>query len=159
MSLSKRLGNIRLLVSCAFMLPAASLHSAPASVDIKVTDAWIRWLPAGVPAGGYMTLTNTGAMPHTLVSARSADYAEASIHKTENSHGVSSMRPVDSIEIKPMTSLKFAETGYHLMLMKPVRELHPGDKVLIALQFLNEPPMTVPFVVCVAGSKNAECKK
>src|SRR5271169_4584354 len=38
-------------------------ESAP---SIRVKDAWIRWLPAGVPSGGYATLINTGGSTRPL---------------------------------------------------------------------------------------------
>src|SRR5262249_44547279 len=52
----------------------ASHHPAPmlyvgtvqTPAAVSVTDAWIRWVPAGNPAGGYFTLHNTGDKPITL---------------------------------------------------------------------------------------------
>ena len=45
--------------------PAAGSSEAP----IEVSAAWIRWLPAGLPAAGYATLVNTGDTPVSLISA------------------------------------------------------------------------------------------
>jgi copper(I)-binding protein len=104
-----------------------------------------------------MTLTNQGSVPHTLTGAHSMDYAEIGIHQTKESHGMSSMHPVDSIEIKPKMTVRFGEQGYHLMLMKPTHELHPGERVLITLQFASEPSITVPFAVCAANATGSAC--
>jgi copper(I)-binding protein len=121
--------------------------------DIQVKDAWIRWLPANVPGGGYMTLINTGSAARVLIGASSPDYGEVSMHQTRLRDGVNEMTPVASIELRPRVPVRFAEGGYHLMLGQPRRPLKPGDRVLITLRFAQGPPVEVPFEVR-AGNSN-----
>lgn len=118
-----------------------------AKADIEVTDAWIRWLPANLPGAGYATLTNTGSAVHVLVGASSPDYGDVSIHLTRVNNGMTEMRPIDSIILKPHTSVRFAEGGHHFMLMQPKRSLHPGDQVLVTLRFTEGLSITIPFEV------------
>jgi copper(I)-binding protein len=125
--------------------------------DIEVKDAWIRWLPANLPGAGYMTLTNTGNATYALVGASSADYAEVSFHQTRNHDGMNEMLPVDTIVLKAHSSVRFAEGGYHLMLLQPRRALHPGDRVMVMLRFGKTitgdgRTINVPFIVR-AGSE------
>jgi periplasmic copper chaperone A len=141
------------LVLCVGLLGALAAHSDAPSVDIQVKEAWIRWLPANVPAGGYMTVINTGAAARVLVGASSPDYGEVSIHQTRLRNGMNEMVPVQSIELKPHSPLRFGEGGYHLMLMQPKRFLKPGDRVLITLRFAHGPPVDVPFEIR-AGNSN-----
>lgn len=130
--------------------------------DVKVTDAWIRWLPAGVPAGGYMTLANTGATRRQIVGASSDAYDAISFHQTVMEHGMSgmpgmpgmsgmsgmsTMKALDSIVLEPHATVRFEEGGYHLMLMRPKRALHAGDRVQILLTFSDGRTLTVPFAV------------
>jgi copper(I)-binding protein len=115
--------------------------------DIRVTEAWIRWLPANLPGAGYATLTNTGSTVQVLVGVSSPDYADISIHVTHDDNGMTEMRPIDSIILKPHTSVRFAEGGYHFMLMQPKRSLHPGDRVLVTLRFTEGPAITIPFEI------------
>ena len=52
---------------------AAEATAAPETpiATITVSDAWVRWLPANLPAGGYVTLRNTGIRAQTLTGATS----------------------------------------------------------------------------------------
>jgi len=129
------------------MICWAALAFASAAPAIRVDEAWIRWLPAGVPAGGYMTLTNTGDRPVTLISASSPDYGEVSLHRNLNRGGTIEMAPAGEITVNPHASLNFAATGYHFMLMQPRTPRQPGDHIPITLHFADGASLTVEFEV------------
>lgn len=124
---------IGLLCSAALLSTGAIAGEAP--IDIQVTQAWIRWLPQNLPAGGYMTVTNTGMAKRVLIGASSPDYGVVSFHQTRVANGATSMTPVTSIAIAPHASVSFRPGGYHIMLMQPARSLRPGDKVPMTLRF------------------------
>jgi len=146
------------LVLCAGLLtgtaarPGEPAGDVQVENDIQVKDAWIRWLPANVPGGGYMTLINVGSAPRVLIGASSPDYGEVSIHRTRIREGVSEMAQVESVELKPLIPVRFAEGGFHLMLMQPKRSLKPGGRALITLRFAQGPPVEVPFEVRAGNS-------
>jgi copper(I)-binding protein len=129
------------------------------AVGIEVNDAWIRWLPTGFPGAGYMTVTNIGSTEQVLIGADSPDYGTISFHQTHMKGGMSGMSgmngmsgmtemtPVASVILKPHATVRFAEGGYHLMLMQPRRTLHPGDHVLVTLRFADGRALVVPFEV------------
>ena len=119
--------------------------------SIEARDAWIRWLPANVPSGGYLTLINTGTVPRVLIGAVSPDFGAISFHESVTKNGVSDMVAVDSLTLGPRGSLRFSPGGYHFMLMQPKRALHPGDRVLITLHFADGYSLAVPFEVRTAG--------
>jgi periplasmic copper chaperone A len=149
--------SVALLVLASVSSVLGGIKADPSDIkadpsDIKVTDAWIRWLPANLPGAGYMTLTNTGSATYTLVGAGSADYAEVSFHQTRSHDGMNEMTPVDTIVLKAHSTVRFAEGGYHLMLLRPKRSLQHGDRVLVTLRFGNGQTVTVPFLVR-AGSE------
>ena len=127
---------------------AFALAGAPAETPpIRVEDAWIRWLPAGLPAGGYATLTNMGEKPLDLIAASSPAYAEVSIHRSVEQGGTISMEPVQRITIRAHATVDFAAKGYHLMLMQAKQPLKPGDRVPMTLRFSDGVELTVPFEV------------
>jgi copper(I)-binding protein len=126
-------------------LPARGADTA--ALVVQAADAWVRWLPADLPAAGYVTLTNKGPTTLELVGASSPDYEEVSMHQTQESHGMSEMRPVASLVLKPQATVRFAEGGYHLMLMHAKRQLHDHDRVEIVLRFSDGRTMPVPFEV------------
>jgi copper(I)-binding protein len=136
------------LCSLCALLAAPALADPAASVaapTIRVEEAWIRWLPAGVPAAGYATLSNTGEKPVTLVAAASSFFREVSIHRSLNRGGSVRMEPVAGITIDPHSRLEFASTGYHLMLMGPTESLEAQRAVLITLRFADGTSLVVPF--------------
>jgi len=125
-----------------------SVASPPAKAPtIRVEEAWIRWLPAGVPAGGYATLANIGDRPVILVAASSPEFGEISLHQTLDRGGTVDMVPVAKISINPHSSVNFAAMGYHFMLMQPSESRKPGDQVPITLRFADGASMVVPFEV------------
>jgi len=141
------------LVLCVGSLTGAAAPPGEAASQIQVRDAWIRWLPANVPGGGYMTVTNTGTAARLLTGASSPDYGEVSIHQARLRNGMIEMTPVESVELRPQSPVRFAEGGYHLMLLRPKRSLQAGDRVLITLYFAHGPSIEVPFEVRAGNSK------
>jgi copper(I)-binding protein len=140
------------LVLLGGLIAGTAAYPGEPSIDIQVKDAWIRWLPANVPGGGYMTLINTGSAARVLIGASSPDYGEVSIHQTRIRNGVNAMTRVESVELKPLIPVRFSEGGYHLMLMQPKRSLRLGDRVLITLHFARGPSIEVPFEVRAGNS-------
>jgi periplasmic copper chaperone A len=114
---------------------AVTAAAATPAATITVSDAWVRWLPSNLPAGGYVTLKNTGTHAQVLTGATSPDFAEVSLHQSVERDGVSQMQPVSQVEIAPGAVLSLTGGGYHLMLEQPTRPLKPGDEVSITLHF------------------------
>ena len=114
---------------------------------VRVVSGWLRWLPGNLPAGGYLTLRNDGAAPIALLGATSPDYAQISLHRSVESAGTTRMLPVQRVQIAPHSTLEFAATGYHLMLMSPKVTLRPGERVPLTLSFDGAPPLTTSLEV------------
>lgn len=137
-----------LLASCFAM---ATMAIAPAfaadTSTVHAKGAWIRWLPANLPAGGYVQLSNTGDKPAVLIGAESPDYGNTMLHQTVSKGGVSEMIHVDKITIPAHGHMAFAPGSYHIMLMQPKKEIKPGDMVPITLQFEGGKALTVNFEV------------
>ena len=143
--------------ACLSLLAGAALGlSAPAfartDAPVRVDDAWIRWLPAGLPAGGYMTLRNDSARPVALVGASSPDYEEVMLHHSVMKDGTMQMLPVSSVEIPAHGELQFKPGGYHIMLMKARHEVHPGDQLPLTLRFADGEQLRVRFEVRKPGA-------
>jgi periplasmic copper chaperone A len=115
--------------------------------DLTVKAAWIRWLPAELPAGGYLTLANRGDRPLVLIGASSAAYGEIGLHRSVREGGMSKMAQVASITIPAHSTLDFAASGYHLMLMQQRGAVSPGQHVPITLHFAGGQAQMVDFEV------------
>jgi periplasmic copper chaperone A len=134
------------LMTCAALL-VHSTYSADVAATVVASHAWIRWLPANLPAAGYVTLRNDGGRPVTLIGASSADYGAAMFHESRNQQGVEQMLPMDRIRIAPHSQVSFAPEGLHIMLMDPAKAIQPGDHVLIRLRFADGSSLQIQFEV------------
>ncbi len=123
-----------LLITLPVLLGAAapSPQQAP-PLEIHASHAWFRYLLSSVPAGGYMTLINSGDTTTRLVKASSPACGALMLHQTVNHGGAATMEMVKSVTIPAHGSVGFAEGGYHLMCMEP--RMKPGDKVSVTLGF------------------------
>ena len=130
-------------LAAAQALVGAAALDAPNTIQVR--QAWIRWLPGSVPAGGYLTLINGSDRPVSLVAVTSPGYGTVAMHRSQLRDGLSTMVAVESIIIAAHSTLDFASQGYHLMLTAPPILVQPGDQVPVTLIFGDGTRLTVPF--------------
>lgn len=142
-----------LFLSLATLLPTTAL--AAQADQVKASHAWIRLLPANLPAAGYVTLSNQGATAVTLVSAQSSTYASAMLHQSSTDQaGNSAMHMLDQLVIPAHGRVALAPAGYHLMLQQAAHPLKPGDEVDVTFNFADGSHLHVPFQVRPANEAN-----
>lgn len=122
------------LAAVATFAICAAAAAAPVS-SLKAEQGWVRWLPANLPAAGYVAIRNNGDKPVKLSGAESADYGMAMLHRSMQKNGSDSMEMVDAIAIPAHGGVALAPGGYHLMLMDAKHPIKPGDTVRISLHF------------------------
>jgi copper(I)-binding protein len=155
---ASRLAPTIALIACIVLSSAptartwadATAGTAPATgakPTVQVLAAWIRWLPAGLPRAGYLTLVNTGDKALRLVSVSSPSYGEASLHRTVTHGDVEDMVPVRELTLEPHKTLEFETTGYHIMLMQPTALADSSSRTTLVLRFSDGSVLTVPFEV------------
>jgi periplasmic copper chaperone A len=145
--------RLRGLVGVAlFAIGASALAVAPAPAALHARHPWIRWLPANLPAGGYVVIENDGSAPARLVGASSPDYGMVMLHRSQEVHGVDVMTAVSGIDVPAHGSAKLAPGGYHLMFMKPAHPVKPGDMVPVTLRFARGGALQVAFPVRPANA-------
>ncbi|HLJ52932.1 MAG TPA: copper chaperone PCu(A)C [Rhizomicrobium sp.] len=139
------------LIGGFLLATALPFSAAAAAPGVTVTDAWLRALPGGLPAGGYFTLHNPTAKTLTLQSASSPACGMLMLHKSETMSGMASMDNVVSIDVKPGATLQFSPGGYHLMCMEPKLKL--GDKISVTLHFADGTKVQSDFAVRGANGR------
>lgn len=154
---SARRMRCRRFPSAAALLLWAAFGSASPSAPgiapaIRVDDPWIRWLPAGVPAAGYLTLVNAGDSSLALIAAESADFGSVTIHRSVAREGVMRMEEVKEVAVGPRSRLDFGAQGYHLMLMNPLRPIESAKQIPITLRFRDGTSLTIAFEVRKPGA-------
>lgn len=125
------------------------IYSLPASAEsLQVTDAWIKNLPMAVPVrAGYMHISNNQNLEVTIVSLQSKSFESIEIHQSLEVDGMMSMRPVDNLSIPAGASLELAPGGFHLMMMNPLDELIPGQKVAVTLYYEDQKTQLIEMEV------------
>lgn len=129
-----------------------ALAATPTVPGVRVEHAWIRWLPANLPAAGYAVIANDSDTTVRLASASSADYAMVMLHHSRLAEGDSTMEDVDHLDIPAHGSVTLAPGGYHLMLMHAKRAIKPGDTVPMTLHFAGGAALQVDFSVLPANA-------
>ena len=124
---------------------------APAAKGIVVKDAWLRATPNGAKvAGGYVTITNTGPKPDTLVAASLPNAATGEIHTMSMENGVMHMGRLEhGLVIAPGATVSLKPGSDHLMFMNPTAPLKEGASVSGSLTF--EKAGMIPVVFAIGG--------
>jgi periplasmic copper chaperone A len=122
--------------------------------DLIVVSPWTRATPGGAKiAGGYLKITNNGAMVDRFVGAKSDATDHVEIHEMSMNDGVMKMRPLpNGLEIKPGETVELKSGGYHLMFMDLKRPLKQGDTLKATLQFEKAGSLEVTFNVNALGA-------
>lgn len=120
---------------------------------IEVRAPWIR-ASASDPAvaGGFLTLTNSGATADRLLSATSPVASSLAIHAIKVVGGDIAMRPLENgLALPPQTMIALVPRGYHLLLGGLIEPLVEGNRVPITLCFERAGQARVEFVVQEPG--------
>ncbi len=138
------------------VLPALLLATPPhafAASTVVVSEAWIRALPGGLPAGGYFTLHNGTAKTLTLSGAASPACGMLMLHRSETMGGMASMSDVATIDVPAGGTVRFSPGGLHLMCMQPTNAIKRGATIDVTLEFAGGTKLKSPFAVRGANGR------
>jgi copper(I)-binding protein len=130
-----------------------ALAATPALAQVGVDQPWMRaTAPGAKVAGGFMTLVNQGPVPDRLIGAASpvAERVELHVHKEEG--GVMKMRQVQGFDVPANGRFELKPGGAHLMFMNVRRQIKPGEKVPVTLQFEKAGELKVEYAVGSLGA-------
>ncbi|HKZ10518.1 MAG TPA: copper chaperone PCu(A)C [Rhodanobacteraceae bacterium] len=145
--------KFRTLIGAVMLaLSATAFAAAPTPPNVQVEHAWIRWLPAKLPAAGYAVIRNVGDEPLRLTGVSSPDYGMVMLHHSRLAQGDSTMEMVDHLDIPAHGSVELAPGGYHLMLSQPTHTIEPGDHVKMTLEFAGGDKLQTDFSVRPANA-------
>jgi len=139
---------------------AASVAAVPAAAEgaIDVSRAWTPAVgQARVDAPIYMTVTNHGDAPDSLVRVRCpADLADATEkHASDRGEGGTAMREVKSLAVPAGGTVTLAPDGSHLMLLNVREPLREGQTFKCSLVFQRAGTIPVEVRVAPGGAKEA----
>jgi len=135
----------------SFCLLLALTIAASAAPEVTVSDAWFRFLPAGLPAGGYFTAHNAGKSDLAITGAQSAGCDMLMLHQSSNKGGMSGMDMVGKVPLPAGGTARFTPGGYHLMCMQPKMKI--GTMLPVVLQLSDGTSVAARFAVKDARGK------
>ncbi len=140
------------------IVAAAQTNAAPAAIkagDLTIAPPWLRATPTGATvAGGYVSITNTGTAPDTLIGAAMALAVRGTIHSMSMEGGVMRMAPVESgLTIRPGETVTLAPGGLHLMFEGLTASPKVGETVSGTLTFARAGIVPVTFSVAPIGAQ------
>jgi copper(I)-binding protein len=144
LSLSRRANHSVLAIALSALLGCFAVSAA---TPVTISHARIRLLPAELPMAGYFDLANGTDRLLVLIGASSPAFQTIQMHRSMESEGVSTMAPVERIEVRPGATVHFAPGGYHLMLMSRLMSLQVGQQVPIRLLFASGDSVQAMFAV------------
>ena len=155
-----RLRWIYIALITAIMLSACT-NQADRSSQINIRDAWAR--PAtgmnsdsasmdhnnmsGSVSAAYMLIKNTGETADRLLGASSDACQAVELHTSVTKDGVTSMLPVDYVDVPANGEAELKPGSYHIMLIGLKADLKPGDKIKLRLEFKNASPIDLEVEV------------
>lgn len=143
------------------LLYACSEVSAPDYSQIEIEDPWVRSAAVmdmqmgedasadatrrmgGNTSAAYMILRNNGKEADRLINVKSDAAESVEMHTSHTTNGVTTMEQVDQVEIPAQGKTVLKPGGLHIMLIGLKKDLHPGDKIQLILEFEISAPIQV----------------
>ena len=138
---------ILVLLIASIVAVATQAQQFPAGT-LVIRDPWSRPTFEGMPTGvAYLSITNRGRKPDTLIAARSPAAGRVEFHRTTLEGGMAMMRAERSVTVAPGSTVRAEPGGLHLMLVDLKAPLVAGTTVPLVLTFESAGEVTVSLAV------------
>jgi copper(I)-binding protein len=142
--------------------PDSGLGGASATVgDISVHGGYLRQPTSPTVAAAYLSITNTGRQPDTLLSAYCGAARSTTLHDVPGASGarlppsgsgLGGHVPAGPVTIAGGATLTLSPGHGHLMLTELAGPLRPGDNVSLLLSFQRTGQVLVELPVVAIGA-------
>jgi hypothetical protein len=104
--------------------------------ELAANDAWIRSGPPNSKTfAGYLKFTNTSSTEIFIKELKSNAFEKIEMHSSFAEGDISSMKKLNTLEVPAHSAFNLEPGGYHLMLMRPKKEIKEADLVEIMIYF------------------------
>jgi periplasmic copper chaperone A len=149
--------SARSLAAVFICVSAAAFASDYKAGLIEIDNPWSRATPKGASTAiGYMTIKNNGTAPDRLVAASVEVAGSVEFHSMVMENGISKMRDLPSIEIKPSESVELKPGSTHAMFVDLKHSLQKGEHVPGTLTFEHAGTVRVEYSVEGMGARQPE---
>jgi len=149
------------LLTCSLsaFLFCSSTEAETYSIDNLVIDEVYTFAtpPGAQSAGGYLTITNTGADDDTLVGGTSSFANVTQVHEMKMVDDVMKMRHLENgLAIPAGATVKLVPGGFHMMFMQLTKPFKDGESIGGTLTFSNAGELPVSFQVIDRRNQNGD---
>ncbi len=132
------------------ILLARSSGSSSSGV-VRLERAWARsTAESATTAAVYLTIVNDSGSTVRIIGATvpASVASDAHVHRTSTGDdGMAGMKMVETVTVKPGTTVRFAPGGYHVMLMGLAKPLTRGEQFPITLSRASGSTLTATVAV------------
>lgn len=122
--------------------------------SIAINDPWSRATPKGAQTAiGYMTIKNNGTTPDRLIGGSVDVAASFHLHSMLLENGISKMRDLSGIDIKPGQTIELKPGASHAMFVNLKHPLSKGEHVKGTLIFEHAGTVQVEYDVEAIGAQ------
>jgi copper(I)-binding protein len=137
-----------LVLASSASVSIAAQPVKPPTCRATIANAWVRAAPPQSDMlAGYATIRNPCATALTIVGAESPQFHDVSLHQTINTDEMSHMRMTTRVTVPAHGEVRMTPGAMHLMLMRPVHDFQPGEKVRLTMRFANGGQLATEFPV------------
>lgn len=124
---------------------------------IKISAPWTRVTPpASTVGGGFMTITNTGNTPDTLIGGSVDIGGRLELHEMTMEGGIMKMRELKpGLVIKPGETVTLKPGSYHLMFMDLKEPIASGKSLQGTLVFEKAGTVQVEYEIEPIGARES----
>jgi periplasmic copper chaperone A len=143
------------LMLAVWLATAVALAQEYSGGTIKISKVWTREMPAGAKVGaGFMTITNTGKEPDTLIGGSISFAGKFEVHEMSMEGGMMKMRRLEpGLVIKPGATVVLKPGSFHLMLLDVTQGPKRGTPVKGTLIFEKAGRIEVEYGVEPIGAR------
>ncbi|MEH2611146.1 copper chaperone PCu(A)C [Bradyrhizobium sp. AZCC 1693] len=136
------------------LLSGGFAHSQTAGQNsIAIERAWSRATPAGAKNGAvYGTVINKGNVGDSLVGAATPVGDQVQFHSVAEENGVSRMREMPTVDVRPGAKVTFSPGGMHIMIVGLKEPLKEGQSFPMTMTFEKVGKIDVMVPVAKVGA-------
>lgn len=143
----------------AVAVAACSVATVTLAADYKVgaidvIGPWSRATPKGAQTAiGYMSIKNTGSERDRLIAGSVEVAGRFELHAMTMDDGISKMRSLPGVDIKPGQTIEFKPGGSHAMFVELKHPLTAGDRIKGTLVFEHAGTVQIEYDVAGIGAQ------
>lgn len=141
-------------MAIAYFISTSSMATDYNAGSLTISGPWSRATPKGAQTAiGYMTIKNNGTTPDRLIGGSIEVADRFQLHAMTMENGISKMRDLTGIDVKPGQTIEFKPGGSHAMFVDLKHPLSKGEHIKGTLIFEHAGTVQIEYSVEGIGAQ------